>query len=129
MHVNAEISGRCAIAALSVLAREVDRVACAPAHAERLRRLVHMARGHVAGLLDETPGSKPASPSADHASDGLDDDDAAAAWGSAAALRRSFSDSAHSFHRDRLQTIATTTWSERVRHMCRDALRDVPLAW
>ncbi|MEZ0218662.1 MAG: hypothetical protein ACAH22_00050 [Tardiphaga sp.] len=124
MLADVETNSRCAVAALNVLRRELDRAECAPADRDRLHRLARMAWEHVAELLGDEPAlSTPAMPSP-HSSDGGGNlhQEVAAAWKHATALRRSKSPGETGFHRAQLLSIASSTSNARMRRMCREAL-------
>ena len=124
MLADVETNSRCAVAALKVLRRELDRAECAPADRERLHRLAHMAWEHIAELLgDEPAAGMPATPSPPARGDGGNLHlEVAAAWGHATALRRSTSLEDIGRHRARLLSIADRTPNARVQRLCREAL-------
>ncbi|MFG1278326.1 hypothetical protein [Xanthobacter autotrophicus] len=125
LSLNAEMNGRCALAAIDVLAQELERMDGAPESVERLRRLARMARGHVAELAGD------AAPTGRRASSGMlretgDEkgvqSDAKEAWASAKALRQAKSLAEAQRHRARLEAIAARTASASVRRICASAL-------
>lgn len=126
MPADVEINSRCAVAALNVLRRELERTECTPEDRDRLDRLARMAWEPIAEMLgDKTASSGPETTptvAIGTARAGTVCQDAAAAWEHAAGLRRSTSRDEAAFHAERLTSIAASASNVLVVRVCRQAL-------
>ncbi|MFG1361016.1 hypothetical protein [Xanthobacter pseudotagetidis] len=129
LNLDMETNARCALAAIEVLVREIDRVECSPDTATYLQRLAAMARQHVEATLIE--GNAKGDPVADVRSRCLGagaaraeiEREARLAWSAAAALRHAISAVEIGEIRHQLQSVLARTESPRIRRLCQAALR------
>lgn len=126
MLVDIETSGRCALATLEILGREVDRLPLAADQARRVNALLKIAEEHMATLVasPSTPRTlahaAPMPPEGNAARNlGCE---ASAAWAAASALRRATSPSDVQRCRGELELLAARSPHPRVQLLCMRAL-------
>ncbi len=132
MQADHETSGRCALAAIEALSREIERLPLSGEQGRRLAALARMTREHVGELMTSDGGIDGATERAspiDAAWRGAEPmrsasltSAASEAWAAASALRRAEPGDDRPMLVDRLRSLAMTTSNGRLRRLCLDPL-------
>ena len=132
MQADHETSGRCALAAIEALSREMERLPLNAEQARRLAALARMTREHVAELMTTEGGidgaMEGASPiiaawrGAEPMRPASLTSAANEAWAVASALRRAEPGADQQMLVDRLRSLSMATTNGRLRRLCLDPL-------